>query len=174
MTDDERLPDPLSAAMVLPQGNMVIVRARGDAQRAKLAAELLAIAQARNLKLLVAGDAGLAQSIEAHGVHFPEARMTEAAEWRARRPHWTITVAAHSLRALAAAHCAKADAALLSPVFATASHANAAAIGVARAQLIVRQSPLPVYALGGIDARTARSLTGSAFAGIAAIGSLTP
>jgi thiamine-phosphate pyrophosphorylase len=100
--------------------------------------------------------------------------MPEAAEWRACRPHWTITVAAHSLRALAAAHCAKADAALLSPVFATASHANAPAIGAMRTQLIVRQSPLPVYALGGVDARTVRSLTGSTFAGIAAIGALTP
>jgi thiamine monophosphate synthase len=43
-----------------------------------------------------------------------------------------------------------------------------------RTQLIVRQSPLPVYALGGVDARTVRSLTGSTFAGIAAIGALTP
>ena len=174
MTDDERLPDPVAAALALPHGSMVIVRAKKDGRRAKLAVQLLAIARAQNLKLLVAGDAGLAQGIGAHGVHFPEARMTEAAEWRARRPHWTITVAAHSLRALAAAHRAKADAALLSPVFVTASHANAAAIGTARAQMIVRQSPLPVYALGGIDAQTARNLTSSTFAGIAAIGALIP
>ena len=28
MTDDERLPDPLAAARLLPRGSMVIVRAR--------------------------------------------------------------------------------------------------------------------------------------------------
>jgi thiamine monophosphate synthase len=82
-------------------------------------------------------------------------------------PHWVITVAAHCLRGLAAG---PADAALLSPVFATASHPNAPSLGAARARLMARQAMLPVLALGGIEARNAGSLRG--FAGLAAIGAL--
>jgi thiamine monophosphate synthase len=38
--------------------------------------------------------------------------------------------------------------------------------------MMARQLALPVYALGGMDWRTARLLKGAPFAGIAAIGAL--
>jgi len=44
------------------------------------------------------------------------------------------------------------------------------ALGAVRANMIARQVRIPVYALGGIDARNAVRLSG--FAGIAAIGAL--
>jgi hypothetical protein len=46
MTDDERLPDPVAAARLLPRGSMVIVRARQSSHRAKLAALLRPITRA--------------------------------------------------------------------------------------------------------------------------------
>ena len=168
MTDDLRLPDPLAAARSLPAGSLVIVRARDKARRAPLAARLRDLAWARGLLLLIADDPALARAIGANGLHLPEARAREAAHWRAKNPGWLITASAHSLAALLRASAA--DAVLLSPVFATASHTNAPALSAVRARLIARQSVLPVFALGGVTSGNAALLTG--FSGIAAISAL--
>jgi thiamine-phosphate pyrophosphorylase len=164
VTDDERLADPLAAALRLPKGSMVIVRAR-DAERRQALAESLR-ARTRGLILLAADDPVLADRL--HGLHLPEKRARDAAHWRALRPHWLITVAAHSACAL---HIAYADAALLSPVFATKSHPKAHPLTAVRARLIARHALLPVVALGGVTARNAPLLKG--FAGFAAIGALS-
>jgi thiamine-phosphate pyrophosphorylase len=161
MTDDARLPDPLAAAHALPKGSIVIARSR-------IRLEALARALLRQgCTVLIAGDAKLAAKLGAHGIHLPEARAHEAAHWRARYPDMFITASAHSLRALMRSHV---DAFLLSPVFPTESHPGRAALGPVRASLIARQARVPVYALGGVNARSAARLHG--FAGIAAIGAL--
>lgn len=167
MTDDERLPDPVAAVRALPRGSMVIVRSRQPAQRVVLAKALLPLARHRDLMLLVAGDAPLALSLGADGVHLPEARIGEAAGVKARHP-MLVTASAHSLAALRRA--AFVDALLLSPVFPTASHPGRVALGPLRANLLARLAPRPVYALGGVTAQNAARLSG--FAGIAAIGAL--
>jgi thiamine-phosphate pyrophosphorylase len=172
MTDDERLPDPLAAAAALPRGSMVVVRTRQASHRAKLARALAPIARARRLTLLVANDAPLAARMRAHGLHLSEARAREAAHWRALRPRWLITAAAHSLEACVAARRAGADAAFLAPVFATSSHPNRPGLGALRARTIARQARLPVYALGGIDSLRALQLARGPFAGLAAIAAL--
>lgn len=164
MTDDERLADPVAAARRLPKGSMVILRAR-DVKKRRALAEILR-AETHGLILLAADDPALADRL--HGLHLPEKRAREAAHWRALRPHWLITVAAHSGRGL---RIACADVALLSPVFSTKSHAGARTLTPARARLMARDSLVPVVALGGITARNARLLKG--FAGVAAIGALS-
>lgn len=173
MTDDERLGDPQAAAGALPRGSLIILRARAPARRAALATDLAAIARASNLLLLIAADPALAARIGADGVHLPQARLCDAAHWRARFPRWLITCAAHDASALARAHAARADAALLSPVFATRSHEGAAVLGAIRLRRLAQTAQLPVYALGGIDARTALRLEGAPLAGIAAVGALS-
>lgn len=172
MTDDERLPDPLAAASRLPRGSLVVVRARQSSHRAKLARALAPIAKARRLTLVIANDAALATRVRAQGLHLSEARAREAMHWRALRPQWLITAAAHSLEACAVAKRAGADAVFLAPVFQTSSHPNRPGLGALRARLIARQARLPVYALGGIDTRRAIQLTHAHFAGLAAIGAL--
>ena len=172
MTDDERLPDPLAAARRLPRGSMVVIRARQAAHRARLARALQPIARGRALTLLIANDTGLADRVGAAGVHFSEANVAQAASWRARRPHWLITAAAHSLNACAAARIARANAVFLGPVFPTASHPGGRYVGPTRARAIVRAAPLPSYALGGVNAYSARRLEAAAFVGLAAIGAL--
>jgi len=169
LTDDLRLPDPLPAARALPRGAMIILRSRDARRRAALAKGLRGIVRARELLLLIADDPQLAAQTGAHGIHLPQARVREAAHWRARYPHWFVTAAAHSLRAVL--NAGDADAVLLSPVFDTASHPGAPALTPARARLIARQAPIPVFALGGITAQNAQLLRG--FAGLAAIGALT-
>ncbi len=174
MTDDLRLADPLAAARALPWGAAVIVRARDATKRAALAAAMMTVARQRHLIVLVAGDGELAARLDADGLHLPEAGIGAALRWRALRPRWLITAAAHSARALLRAKAARADAALLSPVFATASHPDGGAFGPSRFRLLAGLSPLPVYALGGIDDRSAGRLAGARLAGLAAIGALAP
>jgi thiamine-phosphate pyrophosphorylase len=91
-----------------------------------------------------------------------------------RRPEWFITCAAHSLQACLRARTSGVDAVLLSPVFATASHPTRPPLGSLRTRLISRTVAVPIYALGGIDFRTARRLQGAPLAGLAAIAGLDP
>jgi len=169
MTDERRVPHPVAAAASLPRGSAIILRHTKPKARAELGRALAKIARARGLLLLVAGDVQLAADIGAHGLHLPEARAREAAHWRALKPAWLITAAAHSLRGLMTARIAGADAALLAPVFATASHPDRAPLGLLRARLMAARAVLPVYALGGVNAQTIARLKDSSFAGIAAI-----
>jgi thiamine-phosphate pyrophosphorylase len=67
-----------------------------------------------------------------------------------------------------------ADAALLSPVFATASHPGAPALGPLAFAVLAGKAPLPVYALGGMTSENARRLNGARLAGIAGIGLFAP
>jgi thiamine-phosphate pyrophosphorylase len=170
MTDDERLADPLAAARGLPRGSMVILRARDTVRRGELAGTLRIIAKARDLKLLIAGDPDLAARTGADGIHLPEAEARQAAHWRARHAGWIITASAHSLTAMTAAR--HANAVIVAPVFPTASHPGGVILGTSRLRSIAQQSPLPVYALGGIDARNVQNLHGAKLTGIAAIGAL--
>jgi thiamine-phosphate pyrophosphorylase len=163
MTDD-RAADWAAAARRLPQGSVVVVRARDARRRRALAEQLHGLAT-----LLIGDDPALALAIGAAGLHLPEARMRQAAHWRVRRPHWIITSSAHSLKALMNAHML--DAVFLSPVFATTSHPGARALTPLRAAFIAAQAPVPVYALGGVTPGNA-ALLAPAFSGIAAIGSL--
>jgi len=169
MTDENRVPDPVSAARLLPRGSAVILRHTEAKARAEMAHALMSIARGFGLRVLIAGDPALAEAVGAVGLHLPEARAGEAAHWRALRPSWLITAAAHSLRALNVANRAGADAALLAPVFATASHPGREPLGALRARIMAAHTTLPVYALGGINANTIARLKDAPFAGIAAI-----
>ena len=131
MTDDERLPNPVAAARELPRGSMIVLRARQTSHRTKLAENLRPIVRARNLKLVIANDPALADRVRAAGVHFSENRAREALHWRARRPKWLITAAAHSLRACHVAKRSHADAVFLAPVFRTKSHSERGQLGAA-------------------------------------------
>lgn len=172
VTDDARPAEPSRIARALPRGSVLIARAKNDDARADLAIALKRVAKEHQLVLLVASDPALASRIGADGIHLPESRRGEAHTWRARRPDWMITLAAHSLRAL---HWgARVDAVLLSPVYPTASHPGGRYLTVPRVNAIARLSPVPVYAMGGVNAAGARRLCGSAFAGIAAHTALLP
>lgn len=177
VTDARRLPDPRAALARLPAGSAVLLRHPDAAGRAALAALVMGVARRRRLVVLVSEDWRLAARIGAAGVHLPErlgrgGRLAEVLGW-ARRRGGLVTMACHNPAALAAAKRLGADAALLSPVFATASHPGARPIGPVRFAAWVRRAGLPVLALGGVDAAAARRLRGSKAAGVAAIGGLS-
>jgi thiamine-phosphate pyrophosphorylase len=170
MTDPARAPDPLAAAGRLPRGAGVILRHYGAPERRALARRLAHLCRQRGLVLLIAGDWRLALAVGAQGVHLPEG-LTGMGGVR-RRPGWIVTSAAHSRGALVAATRAGVDAVLLSPAFTTASHPGARALGTVRFCALSRATGVPVYALGGITAATARRLAGARLIGFAAIGAL--
>ncbi|MBK8208716.1 MAG: thiamine phosphate synthase [Rhodospirillales bacterium] len=174
MTDSQRLPDPLSALRHLPPGSAVIVRETDPVRRRVLARRLRHTARCRRIRMLIAADERLAR--EADGLHLSEAMARRGARrWRlSPRPGTLLTAAAHSATAIRRAAALGANAVLLAPVFATASHPGAPAIGPLQFARLVWSSPLPVYALGGIDAATAQRLLRSGAAGFAAIGALSP
>lgn len=176
VTDEARLADPAAAVGRLPRGAAVILRHYGAPGRAALARRLAGLCRRRGVRLLIAGDWRLAAAVGADGVHLPEALARRGPPaWgaaAARRPGFVVTAAAHSPAALWRAARAGADAALLSPAFATLSHPGAAAIGAVRFAAWCRAAPLPVYALGGVDGGTALRLKGSGLAGVAALSAL--
>ena len=168
MTDDDRLPDPLSAARRLPKGAMIVVRSRDDVRRSEWAHALIRIAAPRGILVLVANDVTLAARCSADGLHLSEANARQATHWRALHPRWFISTSAHGLRGALAAR--SVDAIFLSPVFPTRSHPKSPPLTAVRANKMAAAIAQPVYALGGVTARNARLLHG--FAGIAAIGAL--
>ncbi len=170
MTDVVRLPDPAAAIARLPAGSAVIVRHPEASARRALAVGLLPVCRSVGVRLLIAADPRLAEALGAAGVHVPEA-LVRAGRIRPR-PGWLVTAAAHGPLALRRAANAGADAALLSPVFATRSHPGAPPIGAVRFTAWVRAAPLPVYALGGITPETAARLSNSGACGFAGIAGL--
>ncbi|MCG8508366.1 MAG: thiamine phosphate synthase [Rhodospirillales bacterium] len=176
MTDAVRGPDPGLAALSLKSGTALVLRHYGDPGRAELARQLALICRRRGVLFLVAADWRLAFRIGADGVHLPEglARRGPRA-WgspAARDRGFLVTAAAHSFPAITRAAAAGVDAVLLSPVFSTASHPGAASLGPVRFALSCRKSPVPVYALGGLNPRTAARMAGTGLAGIAGVSGL--
>jgi thiamine-phosphate pyrophosphorylase len=164
----------LAIAARLPPGSGVIYRAFGAPDALETARALARLAHKRGLVLLVGADERLAAAAGAHGLHLPERDAAGAPRVRARRPNWLITAAAHSPRALAGAGRAGCDAALVSAVFESRSPSAGRPIGPRRFARLVRTAGLPVYALGGVDARTARRLLDTGAVGLAAVEGFGP
>lgn len=165
MTDDARDLDWAAAVAALPRGAAVIVRHRDPRAREILARRLRTAAVARGVKLLIADDEALAVRVRADGLHVPQRHAARVAAIIDRHPHWLVTASAHD----AAAMRVPADALIVGPVFATASHPGARGLGVARFASLAN-SARHVYALGGVDAVSVQRLAAMRIAGVALIG----
>ncbi|MDB5470664.1 MAG: thiamine monophosphate synthase [Caulobacter sp.] len=167
LTDPDRTPDPEAILAILPPEVGVIYRPFGAPDAVETGRRLVAIARERGLTLLAGADPGLAQAIGAQGLHLPERLAHRLPALRAAHPAWILTAAAHSL---AAAHAAAtADALLVSPVFPSNSPSAGAPLGLEAFTALVAAAPAPVYALGGVTARTASLLESTGAAGLAGI-----
>jgi thiamine-phosphate pyrophosphorylase len=177
VSDQSRQADVVAVARRLASGSGVILRHYGDPGRDALAARLAQVAAARHLVLIVAADWRLAARIGAAGIHLPEAMARHAVlapvlGW-IRRRRALLTIAAHSPAALAQARRLGASAAIVSPVFATASHPGARTIGAVRFAQWSRRAGLPMVALGGMNPKSRRRLGGARVAAMAAVGALS-
>jgi thiamine-phosphate pyrophosphorylase len=84
-----------------------------------------------------------------------------------------LTGAAHGLPAILCARRAGLDALVVSPAFSSASPSAGTPLGSRRLAGLVRAAGGPVYALGGINAATARRLLHTGAAGLAAVEALS-
>ena len=174
LTDTQRTPDPAPAINRLPKGFGVIFRHYDAPNRHKLAEELARLCRQRHITFLVANDWSLAKKVHADGVHLPEHAIRTSRSLINKNPHFFVTSAVHSQRSLWQAVHAGVDAVLVSPVFPTPSHPKTKPIGLMRFSNICRISPIPVYALGGIDTTNAIRLQNSGCVGIAGISLFYP
>ena len=170
LTDRTRIENLDAVIANLPPSSAIIFRDYDLPDRMQVARALISQAHKRRLRLLVGGDGRLAVRLHADGVHLSEYRAREARRWKSLRPNWIVTVAAHSRPALRRAKYYGADAALLSPVFPTASHPGSETLGPVRFSGLVQNAKLPVFALGGINADNCGRLRQSAAVGLAGIG----
>ncbi len=172
VTDEMRLPDPAAALASLPRGAGLILRHYDAPHRAALAKRLSTICRRRGIAFLIAGDWRLAAAVDATGLHLAEHAARRgpppgARLWLQRSK--LLTVAAHGAAGLHRAKALRASAAMLAPVFATASHPDRGCLGAMRATALIRRAGVPVVALGGITATTINRLQNSACAGVAGI-----
>ena len=177
VTDARRLADPLPAIRRLKRGDGVLFRhyELPLAKRLALAQQIAALCRRCGLVLVVAGDVRLARAVAADGLHLPQALIHRAGTAR-RVGLPLVTVAAHDAGAVARAARCGADAVLISPVFATASHPGAAPLGVLRLAALTteaRRRGLAAYALGGITPAGFTRLRQLPLAGYAAVGALS-
>lgn len=156
---DERLGDRLPAIVAaMPRGSGIVFRhyATPPVERRALFVQVLRIARARRIVVLVAGPSLRGGD----GVHGRSAHGSNRG--MATRP-------VHSVRERIAAERAGVAAMFVSPVFATRSHPGTRGLGRVRFGLVVRGARVPVIALGGMDACRARGLRAFGIAGWAAI-----
>jgi thiamine-phosphate pyrophosphorylase len=145
----------------------VIYRAFGADKADRTAEKLRRVAATRGLTLLI----GLGEPrVRTAGAHLPERLAARARRFRRRGA--LVTAAAHGEAAIRRARLAGCDAVLVSTVFESASPSAGRPMGAVRFAALVRRAGLPVYALGGINADTARRLLTSGAAGLAAVGAL--
>lgn len=171
-TDPARTPDPEAVARTLPRGAAIVFRAFGAADAHARGLRLRRIADQRGLTLLVGADDRLAQALGADGVHLPERLAHRARRLKAAHPRWIVTAAAHSSLAARRGLAAGVDAVVVSTAFASKSPSAGKAIGPIRLALLVRATGGPVYALGGINNKTARLLKSTGLVGLAAVDGL--
>mgnify|MGYP003575328852 CR=1 FL=1 len=164
MMTDERQGERLWRALHrLPRGSGVVFRhySLPPNERRALFRRVRTIARSRGLLLLLAGPPDQARLWGADGSHGRRGPGTSGAGLR--------SAPAHDLPEIRKAEARGADLIFLSPVFPTRSHPGAKSLGPVRFGLLARQTRLPVVALGGMDARRARSLAGLGIHGWAAI-----
>ncbi|MEO7729229.1 MAG: Nudix family hydrolase [Burkholderiales bacterium] len=111
-------------------------------------AEVVALAHAYGARVIVNGTAEIAARAGADGVHLPAAALMAVA----RRPDvaW-CGASCHDEAELARARELGIDFVALGPVAETASHAHAGTLGWTEFARLIRDYPLPVYALGGLN-----------------------
>ena len=115
--------------------------------RARFAGEVVARGHAHGAIVVVNDDVALASRIGADGVHLSAAALAQLV---AKPDFAWVGASCHSHEALARAAAMELDYALLGPVLPTPTHPEHGGIGWDAFAAMVAQSPLPVFALGGM------------------------
>ena len=163
---DPRVPDPDLADW--PGEVALIYRHFGDEDKLSKAKAWRQRTFEGGHTLLIGDDPELAVAVGADGVHFRRDPSLAAPQlWRNRCPDWCITMAGVKSGTYSAPLDAL-DGLLVSSVFASRSPSAGTPIGVGGLQEAARL-PVPVFALGGVNAATITRLVGLPIAGVAGV-----
>ena len=185
LTTDRRLATPrdivevcesaLAGATQLSAGSVAVqLREKdlGGRDLCELANRLAPICRRRGVPILINGRIDVAMAAGAEGVHLPADSFSPAQARKLLGPSPIIGVSTHSGSEITRAHQQGADFAVFGPVFAPNSKGLfGASQGVDRLREVCRAAPIPVYAIGGINAERAREVISYA-AGVALIGAV--
>ncbi len=105
--------------------------------------------RAHGARWILNGSPEDAMALGAHGVHLSSRALRQCAA-RPTHPGLVAGASCHDAKELAHAARLGLDYAFLSPLRPTASHPDAEPLGDARFAALVRDCPLPVFALGGV------------------------
>lgn len=136
------------------------------AQRECFAREAIACARAHGAKVLLNGDAELARSLGADGLHLPARALMDL---KTRPDFDWVGASCHARAELEHAAHLELDYAVLGSVHATASHPGAEVLGWDGFAALAGGLPLPVFAIGGLDASEMDAARSAGAHGIAAI-----
>ncbi len=160
----------LEAQLVLHRPPLVLLRAPWLTTEAYagLAEAALALCTSHGTKLMLHGRTDLISQLPVAGLHLPWAQAQELTARPIAEALW-LAVSCHNAAEVAQAAAIGADFVTLAPVQPTATHPGAAALGWPAFCELAKRSPLPVFALGGldmIDSARARSYGAQGVAGI--------
>jgi 8-oxo-dGTP diphosphatase len=129
---------------------LIQVREKGmDAATLRaFAAEVVRWAHAHSARVVINGDAVLAREVGADGVQLNSAQLMALT---ARPEMELVSASCHDRRELERAAELELDFALLSPVLPTLSHPGAPVLGWEVFARLLKDMPMPVYALGGVS-----------------------
>jgi 8-oxo-dGTP diphosphatase len=139
-------------------------------RRHTLVAAAVARCSAARIEVLVNGDLSLAQEFGI-GLHLRAAQLREFSE-RPLPADLPLAASCHNADELRCAEALGCDFAVLGPVRATPTHANANGIGWPRFALLREQVSLPIYAIGGLAPEDIAQARQHGAQGIAAIRAL--
>jgi thiamine-phosphate pyrophosphorylase len=130
-----------------------------------LAREVQSAVAATSVRLLVNGRPDIAVAAGAHGVQLPEDGLP-VAETRRAFPQLVVGASRHSVEGVRQAAAEGAHLVVLGPVFPTPGKGDRA-LGLDVCRQAVQAVSIPVYAIGGIDARVLPALAEAGLAGVA-------
>jgi thiamine-phosphate pyrophosphorylase len=175
ITDPAYAPDVVvsqlrRALAALPPGTLAVQLRDRNARPAALGRALRDLTRAHGAMLLVNRDVELAAELGADGVHFGSDPLDPRARAMLGEDAW-LSVATHTNDDVTRALHAGADAALVSPIFASPGKESPRGTdALARARLLAPQ--LSIYALGGVDGTNAAACLAAGATGVAVIRSI--
>lgn len=163
--------DAATRDLATAAGAELALHARGHTlsgqEHYELALRLSAYPPAR---LFVNDRLDVAIAVRAVGVQLGRASLAPA-DARRLEPRWWIGASVHDAAEAAAAHAAGADYLVIGPVYATATHPDRAALGVAAVRAVAALG-LPTIAIGGVTPDRVAELRAAGAHGVAAIRAL--
>ncbi len=165
------LPDQVAAALSQVDPRRVAVQLRekdlGAAALCELGRSVLSVCRARGVPMLVNDRLDVALALGADGVHLGGGALP-ASVARSLFPEGLIAISSHGVAELRE-RAPGADFAVWGPVFPTPSKARYGAPVGPPCTEDLASAPLPLLALGGVDASNAQNLARLGFCGVACI-----